>query len=482
MTFKLEVETERNNGLRLALLVNDDVLWPHPDSQDGAGEFSAEDVLSYLCDSWASLLLAWNWPISFDAQEEPRSVTGLQRAAESRWARLSDDALIEKEAELLDQFLYTHDFSQMKFGAGLQACFVLREYSKVRIETFGKIIDDIDFPAFLNELAELGHVAAAVVAKRSDSTAQSLLKRWESREKYNALIPAALISGMSIADIENNDSIARPLVREFNNRPISEIANDNKSPLLAAARTSGALGPRGLSEVLSLVQGLPDGHVGELQKLRQQVRRTLRNVRSPLEQGIRAANDVRDFFKILNNVRIDLCVISDLLQISVQRLQMQDTRLDGLATCGPLHGPAILLNENTRRRGATADDLERALRFTWAHEIGHLVVDYDQWPALVDAVSQRVPYDVEVRANAFAVTLLLPEEVAYRAWDDCGSPLVWTMLEPLLNEITEKYGLPRIAAARQIAHGAPLERRSGLHQAFNTHIEAYSSSRLLSSS
>jgi Zn-dependent peptidase ImmA (M78 family) len=78
-----------------------------------------------------------------------------------------------------------------------------------------------------------------------------------------------------------------------------------------------------------------------------------------------------------------------------------------------------------------------------------------------------------VRANAFAVTLLLPSEVAYRAWDKAGAPIAWTGLEELLNQLTARYGLPRIAAARQIVHGSPPERGTPLYQVFSREIEGY---------
>jgi len=91
----------------------------------------------------------------------------------------------------------------------------------------------------------------------------------------------------------------------------------------------------------------------------------------------------------------------------------------------------------------------------------------------MDAARQRVPRLVETRANSFAAYLLLREDVAYRWWEQHGSPTDWSELEPLLNGLTEKFGLPRIVASRQLARGAPVERRRILEPVFRMYIVNY---------
>lgn len=60
----------------------------------------------------------------------------------------------------------------------------------------------------------------------------------------------------------------------------------------------------------------------------------------------------------------------------------------------------------------TADSLLVRQRFTAAHELGHYLFDRDRGPLLVDQDVYAAAGDpVEVRANAFAVHLLLPADV-----------------------------------------------------------------------
>jgi Zn-dependent peptidase ImmA (M78 family) len=228
-----------------------------------------------------------------------------------------------------------------------------------------------------------------------------------------------------------------------------------------------------VAEVWRHIQSLPDGNPASLADLRYGVRRDLRDVRMPLDQGIRAAGFVRRRLNIPDERPVDLVSISSHFGILVERRSIADTRLDGIATKGLRHGPAILLNTETRRQGAGQDDLERSLRFTWAHEIGHILLDFDEWPTMVDATRQRVPRSIETRANAFATYLLLPQGSARRAWENAGGPCGWAGLEPVLNTITEDFGLPRIAASRQLAREVPPEAREYVEMAFCHNIENF---------
>ncbi|SKA30319.1 Zn-dependent peptidase ImmA, M78 family [Enhydrobacter aerosaccus] len=471
MTFAFELEETRAGGVRMAVLIDDEVVWPHPEQDDGASEFDPEDVLSYLADAWASLLLAQSWPVAFEPDDEPRSVTGLLRAAEERWERLGDDSPdAGREAALLDEFLYQHDFSQMKHGAGLKPCFVLRQIDRVRLEANGQVHEDIAFGQFVAELNRLGALAAESLKRRNDDTARRAIDRWERRDRIDPLATAALISGIPREEVERTHGLGTMLTEAVANRSLSDVANDNTNPILAAARSSGPLGPASLVEVLREIRSIPDGNATGLAKLRINIRRALRGIDRPLDQGIRAADYVRGWLDQSADQAVDLQALSERLGIFVRRQTIPDRRLDGIASAGPSHGPAILLNLNTRRQGAGADDLERSLRFTWSHEIGHLLLDESEWPALVDAVRQRVARTVETRANAFAAYLLLPQAVACRWWEQQGSPTGWGKLEALLNDLTGTFGIPRIVASRQLARGVPQERRRSLEQVFETHI------------
>jgi Zn-dependent peptidase ImmA (M78 family) len=473
MSLHLEAE-ETNDGLiHLTVLVDDVEVWPHPDQADTGSDFDPEDILAWLSDAWPSLNLTRSWPIPFTADQEPRSLTGLMRAAEERWDDVYDVDTVARESALVDGFLYAHDLSQMKHGAGLPEFLVLRQHDRVRIETNRRIYETVSFKAFIVQLAGLGSKAMTLLRKRGDATAARLIERWKGREKIDPVDAAALISGLSRTEISGPFGLPVALVESLRNRPLSNIANDNASPIQAAARGSGMLGVAGMAEVIGCIQGLPDGEPSALAKFSRYVSQQIRDASSALDQGIRAADRTRERFALATDAVVDLGFISDQLGLLVKRVEIADERLDGIATIGPRHGPAIVLNTATRRHGAGADDLERCLRFTWAHELGHLLLDRQEWPAVVDAVRQRVPRAEETRANAFATYLLLPPPVARRAWQSAGSPTDWPRLELLLNQLTATFGLPRINASRQLVRAIPDESREWVRQAFMMHIQNF---------
>jgi Zn-dependent peptidase ImmA (M78 family) len=474
MTFDLDLAESVGGLIHLTVVVNEDEVWPHPGATDSGSDFEPEDILAWLTDAWASLHLEQSWPIPFTSQQEPRSITGLLRAAEERWEEFGDTEAdrVAAESNRVEGFLYRHDLSQMKFGAGLGPCFVIRQQGQVRMEASGRLFEAIEFDEFVNRLGGLGNQAAELLRARNGDATPQVVTRWLDREWVDPVEAVALISGIPNEDWAEEPDLVAAVRRDFGSRTLRVIANDN-SPLQAAARSSGALGIAGVAEVWRHIQSLPNGNPATLAEFRYRLRRDLRAVPTPLDQGIRAAGLMREWLTIPDDARVDLDAISSRLGIWVERRSIADTRLDGIATQGPRHGPAIVLNTQTRRQGAGGDDLERSLRFTWAHEIGHILLDSDEWPTMVDAARQRVPRSTETRANAFATYLLLPRGSARRAWEAAGTPCEWDGLERLLNAITQSFGLPRIAASRQLAREVPPERRRYVEPVFRQNIENF---------
>ena len=475
MTFCIDVEETGEGCIHLMVVVDEDGVWPHPRRVDAGSDFDPEDVVDWLTDAWPSLQLAQAWPIQFHPDQEPRSITGLLKAAEDRWDQFgegeSDEA--DSESSLVDAFLYAHDLRQMKHGADLNACLVLRQHTRMRLETNGRVYEDIKFADFILEINKLGNFAVRILKKRNDYTSKKLINRWNEREQIDALDAAALLSGIPASEIQASSDLMSAFTAGFGGRGVSAIANDNNNPVSAAARSSGVLGPAGLAEVLCQINGLPDGESSKIASFRRQIQARIRGIERPLDQGIQAANSAREWLGLTTDKPVELDVFCERLGVRVVRQAIPDPRLDGIATIGPRHGPAIVLNTMTRRQGAGGDDLERSLRFTWAHEIGHLLLDHDEWASLVDATRQGASRSVETRANAFATYLLLPHGAAYRAWDRLGSPRDWPALESLLNSLTGQFGLPRIVASRQLAREANSRGIKDLQSVFRVQVENF---------
>ncbi len=471
MKLAFEQEVRDDGTIQFAILDGDDVLWPHRFRDDGWSDFEPEDVLSYLSDAWPSLLLSQSWPVIFDPEQEPRSMTGLLRAADERWEQgVVSDAQIGAETAEIDAFLYRHDLASMKYGAGLPSFYVLRQGTTIRIETGAQVFEALPFEPFRASLEKLGLLAEMLVRRRDSLSGRGVAERWARRDIVEPMAATALISALTRPDLDHLPDISATLFPVLAGRSLTEIANDNATPVLAVARSSGGLGPAGLLAALDALRSLPDGCSTMLSSRRRALLLALRGTHTPLEQGVRAANLTRDWLGQRQGTAIDLDALSARLDVAIVREEKLDRRIDGLASIGPNHGPAIVLNVNTLRRGSTEEDLERALRFTWAHELGHLLLDGDDWPALIDAARQRVPRAIETRANAFAAYLLLPIGEAYRRIEHVAAPLDWAEMEPLLNGIGSDFGVTRILASRQAARGAPGPKRRALEDLFRLHV------------
>ncbi len=473
MTISFEI-SEQGRCLRLAVLVDNEAVWPHPGIGDEASAFDAEDVMSYLVDSWSSLLLTQTFPIPFDARQMPRSLTGLMGAAEARWDNFGVDARrkVESEQSRLDTFLYAHDLSQMKFGAGLEPFYVLRSGPHMRIETFNRFIEGVTFAEFVSQMEGLGDTAARLLGDD-----HPLVIRWHRRDIVDPESVLAFIGGLPLANLVAAAEEMTSLKTLVAGRGLREIANDNRQPILAAARGAGALGMTSLCAVTDAVRALKSGDGNPLVNFRiRNVAPCLRDNSNPTDQGIRVANEVRTWLSLSGSDVVDLADLSKKLHIDVHRIAIRETRLDGLAVTAGDHGPSVLLNTETSRRGNGPDALERSLNFTWAHEVGHLLMDdSEEWPVLVDTLAdtQRLPRRVETRANAFAAHLLLPVSTAGQRWKEAGEPRDWPNLEKLLSNLTEMYKLPRIVAARQVSRGVPEGRGDRVQDVFLQNIPSF---------
>ena len=369
----------------------------------------------------------------------------------------------------MEAFLYRHDLSSMKHGAGLPEMYLLRQGGKYRIETGGRVFDWPGFIEVSSGLERLGTLARDLLAA-SKGGHERIISRWDMRNDCDSTAAAALITGVNAVEITRERVALSPLLDTLAGRGIWDIANDNAAPMLAVARSSGGLGPTGIAEMIRAFRRLPAGSTEQLRRRRAEVKAAIRHVRGATDQGIGAASNVREWIQQPIAAPVDLDRLCIGLGIAVQYEESLDSRIDGLASNGPENGPAILLNLNTARRGGTKDDLDRSMRFTLAHELGHLLLDDSEWPAITDAVQQRVPRVIETRANAFATYLLVPADEAYAQFDMRRPSMTWSSVEQALNLVGGLFQVPRILVSRQIFRGAPLDRKKTLKRLFSDNI------------
>lgn len=116
--------------------------------------------------------------------------------------------------------------------------------------------------------------------------------------------------------------------------------------------------------------------------------------------------------ELLDEVGRDLATSSTNLRawladwrVQVRELSLDDSELRAAAFVSPHHAPHILLNQNH-----WSAHMPRALRFTLAHELCHLLHDRSVGASLAIASGPWAPLAIEQRANAFAAWLLMPPD------------------------------------------------------------------------
>lgn len=106
------------------------------------------------------------------------------------------------------------------------------------------------------------------------------------------------------------------------------------------------------------------------------------------------------------------------LGIRVEELALSDETIRGVAIAGPEHSPCI---------GWNPDSLFNlhpwGRRFTLAHELCHLLFDWEAGRGLAIASGPWAPVGVERRANAFAAMLLMPTELVNEVVSGLECPL-----------------------------------------------------------
>lgn len=103
----------------------------------------------------------------------------------------------------------------------------------------------------------------------------------------------------------------------------------------------------------------------------------------------------------------------------------------GLSFVDPLRGPAIVLNLEGKNKNPCVR------RFSMAHELGHILVDWNRHQplAVISGYLHESHLEIEQRANAFAVRFLCPESVIRGLKPDA-------LEDPKVLRALAKYGLP----------------------------------------
>lgn len=132
----------------------------------------------------------------------------------------------------------------------------------------------------------------------------------------------------------------------------------------------------------------------------------------PWSQGYRLAEELHDDIDgdFTGGAMVNVDRLLGELGVVVEELALTDTAIRGVAIAGPQHTPCIAWNPNNHYNVGP-----RGRRFTLAHELCHLLHDWEVGRALAIASGPWAPFGVERRANSFAAMLLMPTRIVEEA-------------------------------------------------------------------
>lgn len=137
-------------------------------------------------------------------------------------------------------------------------------------------------------------------------------------------------------------------------------------------------------------------------------------------QGYELAEDFHEHLtrKFASRARVDIDEIIETLDVPFKEISLSDETIRGVAIAGMRHAPMIVWNSN-----CVFNQHPHGRRFTLAHELCHLLFDWEAGRRLAIASGPWAPSGIERRANAFAAMLLMPTTNVHKVVSRLNVPL-----------------------------------------------------------
>lgn len=431
---------ERLTIARLAVSVNDEAIWPAAGDEDVFLEIQIDDLLSHLTEFWKPLALRQTYPIPV----APYRPMQLRLKAEERWENVPPE-VAEHEDELICAFEEAHDLSHC-FGGyfDLAPLWLLRAGDSMIVDSSAGL-RTVPFQQAWAKITRLGDEIAARLSCRTGRWSK-LIEQWRRRDSGD---PAVLLAWATSLDRSVASALASDGVLS-KPKSVVEAANDNDE-LRVAARMASALPPSQIRQILDAIRTFGKSEAARLYRLSEEVSENIvrdHDGKRAYEQGEAAAQFVRRQLGLSSQSKTDIRKILLELGVVIEPRSVQPVSLDALAVWGDRFGPAILLNQNSRR------ETEAAARVTLAHELCHFLLDRGHALSAVEILNSRMPPYMEQRAKSFAGEFLLPYADAAECWRLASYPDHVEGLEVVVKFLQRHFGVTKAVAAWKLEHGA----------------------------
>ena len=440
-----EREGERYDTLaHLSIALDGQPIWPVWGDPFTDLDVFTDDLLSFLVENWKKLLLEQDYPRSLKPALPSQLLTLAQSVA-------SDEPQATAEALLLavERFENSHDLSTAIGGQfDLPPFWMVRRGDGMLVETGGRA-RDLTLDAWLSFASGLGQTVADRLRERAEEKFSRLLSAWDRRDEGDPLRLLSLAIGQSY---ETSEGLVQDGLLHLE-ASVVEVANDN-DVMRAAARMVGAAPYQQIKSVLLAIADTPAGPSEALDRFATSVRASLEELprgSAPHVEGAHAAQRLRELLEVSSERPANPLAALDLMQVPVFPKSLQLATLDALAVWGEQHGPAVVVNVDSRRFGRHLSG--PAGRATIAHEVCHLLLDRGRSLAAIDILNGRMPATVEKRAGAFAAEFLLPARVAAVEWRKSPLPVSREGIATVLRRLADRFNVSRQLAAWQLDHG-----------------------------
>ena len=377
-------------------------VWHGVDEASGF-EWTWIELLEFLSESWLYLALEDGPPLGVALDTAPRMLAAAEVEVESGGLMGSD-----MKREQLEAYRATHDLADAVQGAVMPPLWIVRDGNSGWAASEGATVRT-SFSELLDVLHAVGDHIASRLSSVSDGRSREVARAWRARDSHGRLKVIEAATGYPqdlVAEVES-------VFYSENERDWTEPRSDE---LLAAARMVGPQPRATLEPIVEAVKGVRRGDRSALDRVSEEALAVTKDLHDepPYRQGHEIARWLRSMPGITGSGgRINPNMILNLWGVPLIGAGLGLTTIDAIGCWGPSHGPAVLLNSDTGYSASSGRG-----RATLAHEICHLLVDRESSLPLVEVLGGSTAKHVEQRARAFAAELLLPRDIAGRAFSD----------------------------------------------------------------
>jgi len=428
---------------RLEVRLGGRVVWPMGNSNE---TWPWVELLEHLSGCWSDLVNE----MGLDPLGLGGSPAALWQRADERWHSRSNaerisDAQREREEDLLQGYLRTHDLAEGLRGTIAPSLYIFRDGDQATV-TSDTAEARLSWVEVHDALVGLGASICDRLTDLADPRAVEAVASWNGRDRASRLDQLRATTGWSaqaLEELATGSSVAK-LDKAFGLQSNEECI---VSSLAWAARMVGQpRSPRALRALFAPVLASPAGDASALEAWRKKCPRLSGE---KFEEGYELADWLRDATALSPQQPFEIDGFLAALGVRVIDEPARGVSADAICVWEKnRRGPVVVVNS----LGPHAQG-QRGRRATLCHELCHLLIDLGG-RVLPTAEAKTcgapgapgAPADLEARCNAFAAELLMPREAASEHFHD----VTLAGVEPAIDNLSRRYGASRAIVAWQV--------------------------------